>query len=126
MSRKTLEETYPEGPKPGDLYKFGTKGELRCWYDGKWREAHKISWDQKPQDTLMWLEGHGYRRNFVGAAVGTAPAVFFQRTPEDTVQMAVPGDVLVYVEHDQSKNYAVQEQTLRKDWIAVIAVSSHA
>lgn len=100
--RKTLEETYPEGPKPGDTYEFGTEKELRCWYDGKWKPAYRVRTlrtDESANELVDWLTGHGITRITFTSQVqpnGASPAVLFHNKVGSTrFELAMAGDLLV-------------------------------
>lgn len=98
--RKTLEETYPEGPKPGDTYEFGTERELRCWYDGKWKPAFRVphfTYGSSREETVNWLKSHGVSRCTFGQSENATPnSIFFQNKVGSTrFEMAMAGDLLI-------------------------------
>lgn len=96
---KTLKETFPTGPKYGDLYKFGTKEELRCFMNGKWLPAYRFTLDQSPTDIFEWLKEHGITRGTVcGTAVsgvGSLAVLFQNKVGNTNLELAFPGDLLV-------------------------------
>lgn len=98
--------TKPTNPKFGVQYRDEDK-KLWCWEGPKsgWLEAHRVTWDGNPQDTLAWLEGHGVSRVAVLPGVGSMPALLFQHSVGSTrLELAFPGDLLV----DEKSIYGVR------------------
>lgn len=104
-----IQDTKPENPAFGDMYQDQETKRTYFWNYTTWIECHRVALhtDADALAAVSWLRGQGVTRTTLNGSlqpIGASPAILFQRYPDSTVHLALPGDILLT---EQGTGYSV-------------------